>query len=53
MPFIYAHTSQDPVASYCLVAFQKEDFGVVAEWELVFCFCVTRLNVEEAHCLSR
>lgn len=52
MPFIYAHTSQDPVASYCLVAFQK-DFGVVAGWELVFCFCVTVLNIEETHCHSR
>lgn len=32
MPFIYAHTSQDPVASNYLVAFWKEDFEVVAEW---------------------
>lgn len=23
-----------------------EDFGVVAEWEWVFCFCVTGLNVK-------
>lgn len=53
MPFIYAHTSQHPVASCCLVAFQEEDFGGVAEWELVFCFCVTGLNSREAHCHSR
>lgn len=51
MPFIYAHTSQDPVASYYLVAFQEEDFGVVAEWELVF--YVPGLNIKEAHCHSR